>query len=226
MAHEFDDRSAASLKAFFLSQTLVYVGSNMMLYYVPGNKRRHVAPDIFIVKGVPNQVRPFYLLWEERKGPDFIIEITSSSTRKEDEGKKFQLYQDTLRVKEYYLFDPDGDYLDPPLKGYRLRRGEYQPIRPVHGRLPSQVTGLHLERHGRELRLYDPGAQRWLPTPAEALAQSEARTLQEMLRIQLEQRFGPLSQDQFRRLDEADLVQLKAAVTKVLTITSPDELWL
>ena len=198
----------------------------MMLYYVPGNKRRHVAPDIFIVKGVPNQVRPFYLLWEERKGPDFIIEITSSSTCKEDEGKKFQLYQDTLRVKEYYLFDPDGDYLDPPLKGYRLRRGEYQPIRPVHGRLPSQVTGLHLERHGLELRLYDPGAQRRLPTPAEALAQSEARTLQEMLRIQLEQRFGPLSQDQFRRLDEADLVQLKAAVTKVLTITSPDELWL
>jgi len=30
------------------------------------------------------------------------------------------------------------------------------PIEPVAGRLPSQILGLHLERDGKELRLYNP----------------------------------------------------------------------
>ena len=47
-----------------------------------------------------------------------------------------------LGVKEYFLFDPFEDYLDPPIQGYRLRKGAYVPIKPVNGRLPSQVTGL------------------------------------------------------------------------------------
>jgi hypothetical protein len=72
-----------------------------------------------------------------------------------------------LRVKEYFLLDPLGDYLDPSLQGHRLRGGQYHPIRAVAGRLPSRMLGLHLERGGRELRLYDPAAERWLPTPLE-----------------------------------------------------------
>jgi hypothetical protein len=72
-----------------------------------------------------------------------------------------------LRVKEYFLFDPFEDYLDPPMQGYRLRKDEYVAIRPVEGRLPSQVVGLHLERSGSELRLWNPKTGLWLPTPAE-----------------------------------------------------------
>ena len=100
--------------------------------------------------------------------------MTSSSTRAEDGKRKFRLYQDTLRVQEYFLFDPLGDYLDPPLRGYRLRRGEYQPVQPVRGRLPSKVLGLHLERHDKELRLYNPSTGQWLPTVLEKAAQAEA----------------------------------------------------
>jgi hypothetical protein len=102
-----------------------------------------------------------------------VIELTSSSTRREDTETKYRLYQDTLRVKEYFLFDPLGDYLQPPLQGHRLRRGRYDPIRAVTGRLPSRVLRLHLERHGRDLRLYDPVADRWLPTPLEMAAAAE-----------------------------------------------------
>jgi Uma2 family endonuclease len=168
-----------TLKLYYAAQPLVYVSGNLLMFYEPGNRRRHVSPDVFVVKGVPKHDRPNYLVWLERKGPDVVIEITSSSTRREDVRQKRDLYQNTLRVREYVLFDPDADYLDPPLQGFRLVKGEYTPIRPVAGRLRSRVLGLHLERDGRQLRLYDPANDRWLPTPLELAAQAEAARRQE-----------------------------------------------
>lgn len=164
------------LKVYYASNPMVYVSGNLLIFYVPGNKRRHISPDVFVVKGVPNHPRPNYLVWQEGRGPNLAIELTSSSTRREDLEQKFRLYQDVLRVSEYFLFDPLGDYLNPPLQGYRLYRGEYRPIRPVAGRLPSKVLGLHLERDGQDLRLYDPATGEWLPTPSERVAAAEAQT--------------------------------------------------
>jgi Uma2 family endonuclease len=170
-----------TLDAWFADNPLVYVSGNLLIFYVPGDKRRHVAPDVFVVKGVAKRQRPNYLVWEEGRAPGAVIELTSSSTRKEDVDKKFHLYQDVLKVQEYFLFDPHEDYLRPPLQGYRLQQGRYLPIRPRQGRLPSKVLGLHLERHASDLRLYDPGAVRWLPTPQEKVVQTEARWAQERL---------------------------------------------
>jgi Uma2 family endonuclease len=62
------------------------------------------------------------LVWEEGKGPDLVIELTSPSTRHEGLDKKFKLYRDTLHVGEYFLLDPFEEYLKPSLQGYRLRR--------------------------------------------------------------------------------------------------------
>src|SRR5258708_21848389 len=76
--------------------------------------------------------------------------------------------------KEYFMFDPFAEDVNPPLRGYRLTDGEYLPIDAIAGRLPSEVTGLHLERDGTMLRLYDPAAGQWLPTLEEATAQAEA----------------------------------------------------
>jgi Uma2 family endonuclease len=132
------------LKTFFARDLMVYVSGNLLIFYVPRNRRKHLAPDVFVVKGVPNHDRPNYLIWEEGKGPHVVIELTSSSTRAEDVKRKYRLYQDTLKVREYFLFDPLGDYLEPPLQGYRLRKGIYEPIRAVQERLPSQALGLHL----------------------------------------------------------------------------------
>jgi Uma2 family endonuclease len=166
-------RLIETLKRYYAAQPRVYVSGNLLLFYERGNRRRHVSPDVFVVKGVPNHNRPNYLLWEE-KNPDVVIELTSSSIRREDVDTKFRLYRDTLKAKEYCLFDPYGDYLDPPLQGYRLRAGQYHAIRAVAGRLPSRALGLHLERDGEELRLYDPAAQGWLLTPQELVTQAEA----------------------------------------------------
>ena len=156
-----------TLKAFYRDEPRVYVSGNLLLFYEEKNKRKHVSPDVFVVPGVGNHLRDNYLLWEENQGPRFVIELTSSSTRKEDTHKKKALYQDVLKVREYFLFDPKGDYLKPPMIGWRLVRGAYREITPVGGRLPSETTGLHLERDGRVLRLWNPETGRWLLTPAQ-----------------------------------------------------------
>jgi Uma2 family endonuclease len=162
------------LRARFAQDPMVYISANMLLYYVPGRKRRHVSPDVFLVWGIPNKDRDAYFVWEEGKGPDVVFEFTSSSTRDEDLDEKFQLYQDVLKVPEYFLFDPKEEYLTPSLQGFRLRSGRYTPIEWVEGRIPSEVLGLHLEREGMFLRLFDPATGQRLLTSWESLGVAES----------------------------------------------------
>ncbi len=162
------------LRTRFDPDPMVYISGNMFIYYVPGRKRRHVSPDVFLVRGIPNKDRDVYFVWEEKKGPDVVFEYTSASTRDEDLDEKYQLYQDVLQVPEYFLFDPKQEYLTPSLQGFRLRSGRYVPIEPVEGRLPSEVLGLHLERDGAFLRLRDPATGQKLLTSWESLSVKEA----------------------------------------------------
>jgi Uma2 family endonuclease len=164
-----------TLEDRFAADPNVYVTGNLLLFYEEGNRRKHVSPDAFIVHGVPKlPPRDYYLLWKEGKGPDVVIEVTSKTTRREDQTKKPVLYRDVLKVSEYFQFDPTEDYLKPPMQGHRLVEGQYVAIAPVEGRLPSALLGLHLERRGTELRLYDPISGRWLLTRAERAAEATA----------------------------------------------------
>lgn len=167
----------------------VYVSGNLLLFYVPGNKRKHVSPDVFVVFGVPKRPRINFLTWEESRGPGVVIELTSSSTRNEDIRTKFSLYQDVLRVPEYFLFDPYEDYLEPRFQGYRLVGGKYRPMRLKDGRLTSRQLGLILEPDGEHLRLVDPNTGLRLPTRAEARQAAEAEV--ERLRARLAERDRP-----------------------------------
>jgi Uma2 family endonuclease len=169
----------AMLQDVFAADPQVYVSGNLLLFYERGDKRKHVAPDVFVVRGVPKLPRrDHYLVWQEGKGPDLIIELTSKTTRREDQKKKWTLYRDVLKVPEYVLFDPYEDYLKPPFQGYRLVQGQYVAIDPVEGRLPSAVLGLHLERDGTEPRFYDPATGQRLPTRQEALREQESALLE------------------------------------------------
>ncbi len=181
----------AALQAFYAAEPQVYVSGNLLLFYEEGNRRRHISPDVFVVWGVPNHERENYLLWEEGHSPRFVIELTSSSTRREDTNKKFELYRDVLKVREYFLFDPMGDYLTPSMQGWRLVKGQYRAIRAAEGRLPSQTTGLHLERDGNELRLWNPETAAWLPTPTERADQAEERAARAEAELRrLRERYG------------------------------------
>lgn len=173
----------ATLEDWFADRPDVYVSGDLLLYDEEGNRRKHLAPDAFVVFGVPRRPpREYCLLWKEGKAPDVVIEITSKTTRREDQIEKLTLYRDVLKVPEYFQFDPTEDYLKPPMQGFRPEDGRYEPIEPVAGRLPSARLGLHLERDGTELRFHDPAAGRRLPTRKEELIETRreaARLLDE-----------------------------------------------
>ncbi len=161
-----------TLTSFYEGQK-VYVSGNMLLFYRPGDKRRHVSPDVFVTKGLEMKLRKNYLLWQEGLPPNIVLEITSASTRKEDVESKFKVYRDEIRVAEYFLFDPFNEYLVPQLQGWRLLNGAYQPVEAVSGRFFSEQLGLHLQTEGTFLRLFDPQTNKRLPTPQESRQESE-----------------------------------------------------
>jgi Uma2 family endonuclease len=147
----------------------VYVVGDMFLYYVQGDPRSVVSPDVFLVRGVPKTPRRrIYKLWEEGEAPSLVIEVTSDSTRDEDVGKKKAIYE-RLGVEEYFLFDPLGDYLKPNLQGYRLVGGRYQRIpAEADGSLRSLTTGLILRPEAdSRLRMVDAETGEPLPSDAE-----------------------------------------------------------
>lgn len=173
------------LERRFAGEEAVYISGNMFVYYEEGNRHRHVSPDVFLVFGVTRRERDCYKTWEEPKATlDLVIEFTSRSTRDEDLDEKFVLYRDRLEVKEYLLFDPHREYLDPPEQLFRLIDGEYQRVEPVDRRLPSKVVGLHFERDGQWLRLHDPETRLRLLTANELIAEAAAEN--ERLRGELE----------------------------------------
>ncbi len=202
-----------TLEDRFADDPRVYVTGNLLLFYEEGNKRKHVSPDVFVACGVPKlPLRDYYLLWNENKGPDVVIEITSKTTRSEDQKKKRTLYRDVLKVPEYFQFDPTEDYLKPPLQGHRLVDGEYVPIEPVADRLPSAVLGLHLERDGRELRLFDPVTRTRLLTRPEAIAEAEvARRRAEAERQQAEAARRDVEAENERLRQEIETLRQRAA---------------
>ncbi|MCZ6792619.1 MAG: Uma2 family endonuclease [Planctomycetota bacterium] len=113
-------------------------------------------------------------MWEEGKGPEVVIELTSPSTYLADLGKKRAIYAE-LSVKEYYLFDPEGARLEPPFRGFRLKEGVLQPVAGTpreDGTLVfrSDVLGLELHGLGPSLHLVDPRSGECLPAPLELLA--------------------------------------------------------
>ena len=172
----------------------VYVSGNLFFYYEKGNPKAVICPDVFVVHGVPNRLRPIYKLWEEGRVPSMVIEVTSSSTRREDLRTKKDRYE-RLGVEEYFLFDLLGDYLDPSLQGHLLAGGKYRPMQPAaDGSLESRTTGLILLPEEIQLRLVDAATGELLMRSKEARA--ELRT-DKRARKQVE---AELNEERFARL--------------------------
>ncbi len=175
-----------ALELFFEDRADVYVSGNLWLSYERGVPDAVVSPDVFVIFGVEKRERTSYRVWEEGgKTPDWVLEITSASTRHKDEKDKPDTYAQ-MGVTEYFQYDPTGDYLKPALKGRRLVGDRYEPLIPTRfedGTLsfPSQVLGLEmrLSPDGR-LRFFNPVTGEYLRTLKEA--EERAKRLADRLR--------------------------------------------
>ncbi|MBI3329186.1 MAG: Uma2 family endonuclease [Nitrospinae bacterium] len=193
----------------------VFVGGNMFVYFSLEQVRHQDfrGPDFFVVLDVPRRERKSWVVWQEGKGPDVVIELLSESTAAQDKGEKKQIYQERLRVPEYFWFDPfSGEWA-----GFALREGVYMALDPdAQERLVSQRLGLALVRWEGTYQGITAGWLRWatlegalLPTPQEAAerarqqaeaarqqaeaAQQRAAELETLL-ARYRQRFGDLAE--------------------------------
>lgn len=157
-------------------------------------------PDLLIAFGVnPDlwEARNGYLIPEQGKPPDFVLEIASESTGREDETVKRDDYEG-MGVSEYWRFDhTGGEFHSVPLAGDRLVDGSYRPIEiaRVSGEVyrgHSDALNLDLCWEYGILRWYDPVARRYLQTydeeRDERIAAQELAAQERNARIAAEQR--------------------------------------
>ena len=148
----------------------VFLDANTIICYDPADLNVRVSPDVYLAFGVDAQAirqRKLYLPWEVGKPPDWVLEIASSSTGREDVGRKREIYA-RIGVPEYWRFDPqDGEYHGEQLAGDRLVAGGYEPIELTTApdsilKGYSEVLGLSLCWDDNWPRLYAPGHEHLL----------------------------------------------------------------
>lgn len=157
--------------------------ADQFLYYAQGFPKLRVAPDVMVIFNVVSGGRDNYKIWEEKQVPAVIFEITSEGTREKDTGYKKTLYEQ-LGVKEYWLFDPKGEWIENKLKGYRLEKEVYEEITDNR----SEPLQLRLEVESELIAFYreDNGEKLLAPSElAQALKESEEKA--QRLRKKLEE---------------------------------------
>ena len=149
-----------------------FIAADMFWYWEEGQPKSCVAPDVMVVKGVGRSYRRSFFTWREGGAvPCVVFEMASENTWREDLGKKRRLYE-RLGVREYIMFDPEGEYLRPRLMGFRLVEGHYELIEPdADDRLRSEELGLGMKAEGLMLRLFDGTTGDPVPTRQERVEQ-------------------------------------------------------
>jgi len=145
----------------------VYVSSELAVYY-PAQPR--FAPDVLAVVDVDPHERDKWVVAQEGKGLDLVLEVhVSGDVQKDYEANRRRYAQ--LGIPEYFLFDRTRGRL----YGWRLPAAQarvYEPILPQGGLLSSRVLGLELAMEVDRLRFYVGGAS--LPESEELIARLES----------------------------------------------------
>ena len=120
-------------------------------------------PDLLIAFDVdPEAYRSSnaYVISEQGKPPDFVLEIASRGTWREDVGEKREVYA-ALGIPEYWRFDETGEYYGDRLAGESLVRGSYEPIEVERvsedtWQGHSEILGLDIRWSSGQLEWHDP----------------------------------------------------------------------
>lgn len=201
------------LRTYYAAQNDVSVLGNLLIYDIPGKTTRSISPDIMVVFGIEKKMKRTYKVWKEGKSPDFVMEISSKWTYRNDLTKKKERYAH-IGVKEYFLYDPERSYLPDSLIGLRLTDdGEYEPIPTTNnnGKISNELC-IEFRIQDNDIELYDLATGAELKTAAEKankLAKQEAEARQQ--------------EAEARQKVEAELAKIKSELTRLKGMQSSSE---
>ena len=151
--------------------TLVSAELYIMEVPHPGQDGRRRRPDLLVAFDVDPELyfqSNGYVISEQGKPPDFVLEVASESTAETDLGVKRDDYA-AFGIPEYWRFDETGEYYGDRLAGERLVDGVYEPIEieqlaedTLQGH--SDVLDLDIRWHAGRLERNDPLTGRHIVT--------------------------------------------------------------
>jgi Uma2 family endonuclease len=187
----------------------VFLAADLAVYN-PGAAR--FAPDVLAVFDVSPHDRMRWVVSHEKKGLDWVLEITVSGDLRNDLERNVLRYA-AHGIPEYFI----ADFSERRVLGYRLGKGgrSYVPIVPQRGSVPSAVLGLELRMESDRLRFSIGFAD--LQTPLEAVAKlgrlvdevkanAEARVAEQQARAEEERARADAAEARVRAL-EAELAK-------------------
>ncbi len=151
--------------------TLVFTDKFISLNPILGPDDLRRNPDLVVALNADRDAfkrSNGYIISEQGKPPDFVIEIASRSTARIDVGQKRRDYA-LMGIPEYWRFDETGEFHGARLAGDRLVNGRYEPLPIVElseGVLEGYIAVLDLNirwEHGL-LGWYDPATGLHIPT--------------------------------------------------------------
>lgn len=164
---------AEMLEHHFRKDPRIYVGSDVAIYYEEGNPAAAIVPDLFVLREDPERPPPgHFKVWESGAAPSAVIEVTAGATREADLGLKRDVCE-LFGVEEYFLYDPLGEYLDPPFRGYRLAGRAYQILAPKPDGSIVSALGLSFRVGDGRLSVVDTASGKPLMHTVEALDELE-----------------------------------------------------
>ena len=152
------------LKQFLGRPETTIVSGERYMILQPGAPMRY--PDLMVAFDADPQAyldSNGYIISDQGKPPDFVLEIASKYSGKIDVTAKRDFYE-SLAIPEYWRFDATGEFHGVKLAGDRLVGSRFEPIlvaEPSHSDAEtwqgfSEVLGLFLRWRDEELGFIDP----------------------------------------------------------------------
>ena len=181
------------LDLLYINEPNVFIAGDLFWYPVQGRSKIVTAPDVMVVFGRPKGERGSYKQWQEENiAPQVVFEILSPSNDRLEMSKKL-LFFERHKVEEYYLYDPETNFLD-----IWIRTSEgLEPIAQSDG-WTSPRLGVRFDISTGRLQLYKPdGSKFYTYIEVNQLLEKTTQQLTETQALlqQYRDRFGELPSD-------------------------------
>ena len=186
-------------------ETTLVAGEHYITPVPTGDMTGVKYPDLLIAFDVDPeayQSSNAYVISEQGKPPDFVLEIASRGTWREDVGEKREVYA-AFGIPEYWRFDETGEFYGERLAGESLVRGSYEPIEVERvsedtWQGHSEVLGLDIRWSSGQLEWRDPSTGQRIVT----LDDERAARIQAESQVEVSEARAETAEERVREIEE------------------------